>query len=75
MEAIQMAVIALVALASCAVVAGFVAMLVSSDRRPPGRSDEFGIAPGWYPDAHDEMKLRYFDGRVPTRETVRRELI
>ncbi|WP_206510452.1 DUF2510 domain-containing protein [Rhodococcus sp. BGS-1C] len=74
MEAIQIVVIALVAVASCAIVAGFVAMLVSSERRDLGRDDEYGIAPGWYPDAQDKTLLRYFDGRIPTRETARREL-
>lgn len=72
MDMFEIVVSMFVGVASIAVVAGFVAMLVSSDRRPGGRRHRARIAPGWYPDAKDESLLRYFDGRVPTGETSRR---
>lgn len=71
MDTFQIVVIVLVAGASFAVVAGFVAMLASG-RRTPSRTAKSRIAAGWYPDAQDETLLRYFDGRVPTSETSRR---
>ncbi|WP_072806550.1 DUF2510 domain-containing protein [Rhodococcoides yunnanense] len=74
MDFFQIVVITIVALASVAVVAGFVVMVVRSERRSPSRRTKTRIAPGWYPDASDETLLRYFDGRVPTRKTSRREL-
>ncbi|AYJ50436.1 DUF2510 domain-containing protein [Rhodococcus sp. P1Y] len=74
MNLFEIVVIAVLALASVAVVFGLVVMLISSERRAPARRSKVRIAPGWYPDAHDESLLRYFDGRVPTRRTSRREL-
>lgn len=73
MDLFQIAVIAFLAIGSCAVLAGIGATVVSSERRSPSRRKKTGIAPGWYPDAQDETLLRYFDGREPTRQTSRRE--
>jgi hypothetical protein len=28
-----------------------------------------GLAPGWYPDQHDQTLMRYFDGQVWTSRT------
>lgn len=74
MDLFEVVVIAILALASFTVVAGFVVMLIGSERRSPARRVKVEIAPGWYPDAHDESILRYFDGRAPTRKTSKREL-
>lgn len=74
MDLFQVVVIGILALASFTVVAGFVVMLIGSARRQPARRAKVRIAPGWYPDAQDESLLRYFDGRVPTQQTSRREM-
>ncbi|MBY6414061.1 DUF2510 domain-containing protein [Rhodococcus sp. BP-252] len=74
MDLFQIVVITIVAVASVAVIAGFLVMVVGSERRATGRA-KTRIAPGWYPDAHDESLLRYFDGRVPTQKTAKREVI
>ncbi|MGA9872493.1 MAG: DUF2510 domain-containing protein [Rhodococcus sp. (in: high G+C Gram-positive bacteria)] len=74
MDLFQIVIIGFVAVASMTVVAGFVAMVIGSDRRTPRGRVKVRIAPGWYPDAQDETLLRYFDGRVPTGRTSRREL-
>lgn len=74
MDLFQIVVITFVAVASITVAAGFVAMLVGTEQHDPRGRKNFRIAPGWYPDAQDESLLRYFDGRVPTHRTARREL-
>ena len=74
MDLFQLVVTGFVVVASFSVVAGFVAMLVGSERRSPSKRHKSRIAPGWYPDAQDESLLRYFDGRVPTQKTSRREV-
>jgi hypothetical protein len=75
MDLFQVVVITIVAVASVAVIAGFVVMVVGSERRANNGRARTRIAPGWYPDANDESLLRYFDGRVPTQKTAKREVI
>ncbi|WP_176444281.1 DUF2510 domain-containing protein [Rhodococcoides kyotonense] len=75
MDLFQIVVITIVAVVSASVIAGFVVMVVGSERRATNGRAKTSIAPGWYPDAHDETLLRYFDGRVPTQKTAKREVI
>lgn len=75
MSVFQIVVITAVVAVSFAVIGGFVAMVVVSNKRSvdlPRRS-RAQIAAGWYPDAADESLLRYFDGRQPTLKTSRRD--